>query len=178
MPHDRVEPDNLDPRPEMTRESRRSNWGRLPLRCCELINNAQNRLMALFPDDALVIGPQSRICSAAMWNLPCPQFLGTPKVDNWSETTLSEKRPATAAGCFLTVQPHAAHGAREHGVAGQRRSKHVWSFQGHPLFSLPLSGCLRSAGAWGRPVGPLTSWKMLTSTLLKTHLTDGRDPKS
>ena len=94
-----------------------------------MIENAEN-LMGFVPNDALVMARHPAL-TKAMWALVAAVY-GPGQVDNGLKRLVGEAA-SKAAGCFY-CSAHAAHGAREHGVA-QEKIDAVWSFEDSPLFS-------------------------------------------
>lgn len=95
----------------------------------EMIENAE-RLMGFVPNDALVMARHPAL-TKAMWGLVAAVY-GPGKVDNGLKRLVGEAA-SKAAGCFY-CSAHAAHGAREQGVA-QEKIDAVWSFEDSPLFT-------------------------------------------
>ena len=94
-----------------------------------MIENAEN-LMGFIPNDALVMARHPAL-TKAMWGLVAAVY-GPGQVDNGLKRLVGEAA-SKAAGCFY-CSAHAAHGAREQGVA-QDKIDAVWSFEDSPLFS-------------------------------------------
>lgn len=94
-----------------------------------LIENAED-LMGFIPNDALVMARNPAL-TRAMWGLVAAVY-GPGKVDNGLKRLVGEAA-SKAAGC-LYCTAHAAHGAREQGVA-QEKIDAVWSFEDSPLFT-------------------------------------------
>lgn len=94
-----------------------------------MIENAE-ALMGFVPNDALVMARHPAL-TRAMWTLVAAIY-GPGKVDNGLKRLVGEAA-SKAAGCFY-CSAHAAHGAREHGVA-QDKIDAVWSFEDSDLFS-------------------------------------------
>ena len=87
-------------------------------------------LMGFVPNDALVMARHPAL-TKAMWGLVAAVY-GPGQVDNGLKRLVGEAA-SKAAGCFY-CSAHAAHGAREQGVA-QDKIDAVWSFEDSPLFS-------------------------------------------
>lgn len=94
-----------------------------------MIENAES-LMGFVPNDALVMA-RAPALTKAMWGLVAAVY-GPGQVDNGLKRLVGEAA-SKAAGCFY-CSAHAAHGAREQGVA-QEKIDAVWSFEDSPLFS-------------------------------------------
>lgn len=94
----------------------------------EMIANAES-LMGFVPNDALVMARHPAL-TKAMWGLVAAVY-GPGSVDNGLKRLVGEAA-SKAAGCFY-CSAHAAHGAREQGVA-QEKIDAVWSFEDSPLF--------------------------------------------
>ena len=94
-----------------------------------MIENAET-LMGFVPNDALVMARHPAL-TKAMWGLVAAVY-GPGQVDNGLKRLIGEAA-SKAAGCFY-CSAHAAHGAREQGVA-QDKIDAVWSFEDSPLFS-------------------------------------------
>ncbi|MEM9053825.1 MAG: peroxidase-related enzyme [Pseudomonadota bacterium] len=94
-----------------------------------MIENAES-LMGFVPNDALVMARHPAL-TKAMWGLVAAVY-GPGEVDNGLKRLIGEAA-SKAAGCFY-CSAHAAHGAREQGVA-QEKIDAVWSFEDSPLFS-------------------------------------------
>ncbi len=94
-----------------------------------MIENAES-LMGFIPNDALVMARHPAL-TKAMWGLVAAVY-GPGQVDNGLKRLVGEAA-SKAAGCFY-CSAHAAHGAREQGVA-QDKIDAVWSFEDSPLFS-------------------------------------------
>lgn len=94
-----------------------------------MIENAET-LMGFVPNDALVMARYPAL-TKAMWGLVAAVY-GPGQVDNGLKRLIGEAA-SKAAGCFY-CSAHAAHGAREQGVA-QDKIDAVWSFEDSPLFS-------------------------------------------
>ncbi len=94
-----------------------------------MIENAED-LMGFIPNDALVMARNPAL-TPAMWGLVAAVY-GPGKVDNGLKRLVGEAA-SKAAGCFYCTA-HAAHGAREQGVA-QEKIDAVWSFEDSPLFT-------------------------------------------
>jgi len=129
----------------------------------ELINNAE-QLMGFVPDDALVMARNPALLSA-MWNLVSAVY-GHGKVDNGLKRLVGEAA-SKAAGCFY-CSAHAAHGAREHGVAAEKIEA-VWSFQDSPLFSAAERAAIGLGMKAGRAANELEDADI---DALKTHFDD------
>ena len=95
----------------------------------EMVENAEN-LMGFVPNDALVMARHPAL-TKAMWSLVAAVY-GPGQVDNGLKRLVGEAA-SKAAGCFY-CSAHAAHGAREHGVA-QEKIDAVWSFEDSPHFT-------------------------------------------
>ena len=95
----------------------------------QMIENAEN-LMGFVPNDALVMARHPAL-TKAMWGLVAAVY-GPGSVDNGLKRLVGEAA-SKAAGCFY-CSAHAAHGAREQGVA-QEKIDAVWSFEDSDLFS-------------------------------------------
>lgn len=95
----------------------------------EMIENAEN-LMGFVPNDALVMARHPGL-TKAMWGLVAAVY-GPGSVDNGLKRLIGEAA-SKAAGCFY-CSAHAAHGAREQGVA-QEKIDAVWSFEDSELFT-------------------------------------------
>jgi uncharacterized peroxidase-related enzyme len=95
----------------------------------EMIKNAED-LMGFVPNDALVMARHPAL-TKAMWGLVAAVY-GPGRVDNGLKRLVGEAA-SKAAGCFY-CSAHAAHGAREQGVA-QEKIDAVWSFEDSPLFT-------------------------------------------
>ena len=93
-----------------------------------MIENAET-LMGFVPNDALVMARHPAL-TKAMWGLVAAVY-GPGSVDNGLKRLIGEAA-SKAAGC-LYCSAHAAHGAREQGVA-QEKIDAVWSFEDSPLF--------------------------------------------
>lgn len=93
-----------------------------------MIENAE-RLMGFVPNDALVMARHPAL-TKAMWGLVAAIY-GPGQVDNGLKRLIGEAA-SKAAGCFY-CSAHAAHGAREQGVA-QEKIDAVWSFEDSALF--------------------------------------------
>ncbi|MEM9570605.1 MAG: carboxymuconolactone decarboxylase family protein [Pseudomonadota bacterium] len=93
-----------------------------------MIENAE-ALMGFVPNDALVMARHPAL-TKAMWGLVAAVY-GPGSVDNGLKRLIGEAA-SKAAGCFY-CSAHAAHGAREQGVA-QEKIDAVWSFEDSPLF--------------------------------------------
>ncbi|MCH9750999.1 MAG: carboxymuconolactone decarboxylase family protein [Alphaproteobacteria bacterium] len=94
-----------------------------------MIENAED-LMGFVPNDALVMARNPAL-TRAMWGLVAAVY-GPGKVDNGLKRLVGEAA-SKAAGCFYCTA-HAAHGAREQGVALEKIDA-VWSFEDSPLFT-------------------------------------------
>ena len=94
-----------------------------------MIENAET-LMGFVPNDALVMARHPAL-TKAMWGLVAAVY-GPGQVDNGLKRLIGEAA-SKAAGCFY-CSAHAAHGAREQGVA-QDKIDAVWSFEDSPLFT-------------------------------------------
>ena len=94
-----------------------------------MIENAEN-LMDFVPNEAVVMARHPGL-TKAMWGLVAAVY-GPGQVDNGLKRLVGEAA-SKAAGCFY-CSAHAAHGAREQGVA-QDKIDAVWSFEDSPLFS-------------------------------------------
>ncbi|MEL6693537.1 MAG: carboxymuconolactone decarboxylase family protein, partial [Pseudomonadota bacterium] len=94
-----------------------------------MIENAES-LMGFIPNDALVMARHPAL-TKAMWGLVAAVY-GPGQVDNGLKRLVGEAA-SKAAGCFY-CSAHAAHGAREEGVA-QDKIDAVWSFEDSPLFT-------------------------------------------
>lgn len=94
-----------------------------------MIENAES-LMGFIPNDALVMARHPAL-TKAMWGLVAAVY-GPGQVDNGLKRLVGEAA-SKAAGCFY-CSAHAAHGAREQGVA-QDKIDAVWSFEDSPLFT-------------------------------------------
>jgi uncharacterized peroxidase-related enzyme len=94
-----------------------------------MIENAE-QLMGFVPNDALVMARHPAL-TKAMWGLVAAVY-GPGQVDNGLKRLVGEAA-SKAAGCFY-CSAHAAHGAREQGVA-QEKIDAVWSFEDSPLFT-------------------------------------------
>lgn len=94
-----------------------------------MIENAEN-LMGFVPNDALVMARNPAL-TKAMWGLVAAVY-GPGEVDNGLKRLVGEAA-SKAAGCFY-CSAHAAHGAREQGVA-QEKIDAVWSFEDNALFT-------------------------------------------
>lgn len=94
----------------------------------EMIENAE-ALMGFVPNDALVMARHPAL-TKAMWGLVAAVY-GPGEVDNGLKRLIGEAA-SKAAGCFY-CSAHAAHGAKEQGVA-QDKIDAVWSFEDSPLF--------------------------------------------
>ena len=94
-----------------------------------MIENAES-LMGFIPNDALVMARHPAL-TKAMWGLVAAVY-GPGQVDNGLKRLVGEAA-SKAAGCFY-CSAHAAHGAREQGVA-QDKIDAVWSFEDSDLFS-------------------------------------------
>ena len=95
----------------------------------QMIENAEN-LMGFVPNDALVMARHPAL-TKAMWGLVAAVY-GPGSVDNGLKRLVGEAA-SKAAGCFY-CSAHAAHGAREQGVA-QEKIDAVWSVEDSDLFS-------------------------------------------
>ncbi|MEM6555100.1 MAG: peroxidase-related enzyme [Pseudomonadota bacterium] len=95
----------------------------------QMIENAEN-LMGFVPNDALVMARHPAL-TKAMWGLVAAVY-GPGSVDNGLKRLVGEAA-SKAAGCFY-CSAHAAHGAREQGVA-QEKIDAVWNFEDSDLFS-------------------------------------------
>jgi len=95
----------------------------------DMIENAE-KLMGFVPNDALVMARNPGL-TRAMWGLVAAVY-GPGKVDNGLKRLVGEAA-SKASGCFY-CSAHAAHGAREQGVA-QEKIDAVWSFEDSDLFS-------------------------------------------
>ncbi|MEM7461001.1 MAG: peroxidase-related enzyme [Pseudomonadota bacterium] len=95
----------------------------------QIIENAEN-LMGFVPNDALVMARHPAL-TKAMWGLVAAVY-GPGSVDNGLKRLVGEAA-SKAAGCFY-CSAHAAHGAREQGVA-QDKIDAVWSFEDSELFT-------------------------------------------
>lgn len=94
-----------------------------------LLDNAES-MMGFVPNDALVMARNPAL-TRAMWGLVAAVY-GPGEVDNGLKRLVGEAA-SKAAGCFY-CSAHAAHGAREHGVA-QEKIEAVWSFEDSGLFT-------------------------------------------
>lgn len=94
-----------------------------------MIENAET-LMGFVPNDALVMARHPAL-TKAMWGLVAAVY-GPGSVDNGLKRLVGEAA-SKAAGCFY-CSAHAAHGAREQGVA-QDKIDAVWSFEDSELFT-------------------------------------------
>lgn len=94
-----------------------------------MIENAE-KLMGFIPNDALVMARNPAL-TKAMWGLVAAVY-GPGQVDNGLKRLVGEAS-SKAAGCFY-CSAHAAHGAREQGVA-QEKIDAVWSFEDSTLFN-------------------------------------------
>lgn len=94
-----------------------------------LLDNAES-MMGFVPNDALVMARNPAL-TRAMWGLVAAVY-GPGEVDNGLKRLVGEAA-SKAAGCFY-CSAHAAHGAREHGVA-QEKIEAVWSFEDSALFT-------------------------------------------
>lgn len=94
-----------------------------------MIENAET-LMGFVPNDALVMARHPAL-TKAMWGLVAAVY-GPGQVNNGLKRLIGEAA-SKAAGCFY-CSAHAAHGAREQGVA-QDKIDAVWSFENSPLFT-------------------------------------------
>ncbi len=94
-----------------------------------MIENAE-KLMGFIPNDALVMARHPSL-TKAMWGLVAAVY-GPGELDNGLKRLIGEAA-SKAAGCFY-CSAHAAHGAREQGVA-QEKIDAVWGFEDSPLFS-------------------------------------------
>ena len=94
-----------------------------------MIEKAED-LMGFVPNDALVMARNPAL-TRAMWGLVAAVY-GPGKVENGLKRLVGEAA-SKAAGCVY-CSAHAAHGAREHGVA-QEKIDAVWSFEDSPLFT-------------------------------------------
>ncbi|MEM1148518.1 MAG: carboxymuconolactone decarboxylase family protein [Pseudomonadota bacterium] len=94
-----------------------------------MIENAE-RLMGFVPNDALVMARLPHV-TKAMWGLVAAIY-GPGQVDNGLKRLIGEAA-SKAAGCFY-CSAHAAHGAKELGVA-QEKIDAVWSFEDSPHFN-------------------------------------------
>ena len=94
-----------------------------------MIENAE-RLMGFVPNDALVMARHPAL-TKAMWGLVAAVY-GPGRVDHGLKRLIGEAA-SKAAGCFY-CSAHAAHGAKEQGVA-QEKIDAVWSFEDSPLFN-------------------------------------------
>lgn len=94
-----------------------------------MIENAE-KLMGFIPNDALVMARHPAL-TKAMWGLVAAVY-GPGQVDNGLKRLVGEAA-SKAAGCFY-CSAHAAHGAREQGVA-QDKIDAVWGFEDSPLFT-------------------------------------------
>ena len=81
----------------------------------QMIENAET-LMGFVPNDALVMARHPAL-TKAMWGLVAAVY-GPGSVDNGLKRLVGEAA-SKAAGCFY-CSTHAAHGAREQGVAPER----------------------------------------------------------
>lgn len=95
----------------------------------DMISNAE-RLMGFVPNDALVMARHPALLKA-MWGLVAAIY-GPGRVANGLKRLIGEAT-SKAAGCFY-CSSHAAHGAREQGVAAEKIEA-VWSFEESPLFT-------------------------------------------
>lgn len=105
----------------------------------QMITNAEN-LMGFVPNDALVMARNPDL-TKAMWGLVAAVY-GPGQVDSGLKRLVGEAA-SKAAGCFY-CSAHAAHGAREQGVA-QEKIDAVWSFEDSPLFSDPERAAINLA---------------------------------
>ena len=94
-----------------------------------MIENA-DALMGFVSNDALVMARHPAL-TKAMWGLVAAVY-GPGEVDNGLKRLVGEAA-SKAAGCFY-CSAHAAHGAREQGVA-QEKIDDVWSFEDSPLIT-------------------------------------------
>ncbi|MDJ0919517.1 MAG: peroxidase-related enzyme [Henriciella sp.] len=95
----------------------------------EMVEQAE-RLMGFVPNDALVMARHPSL-TKAIWGLVAAIY-GPGEVDNGLKRLIGEAA-SKAAGCFY-CSAHAAHGARQHGVAPEKIEA-VWSFEDSPLLS-------------------------------------------
>ena len=94
-----------------------------------MIEHAET-MMGFVPNDALVMARHPAL-TKAMWGLVAAVY-GPGQVDNGLKRLIGEAA-SKAAGCFY-CSAHAAHGAREQGVAPEKIDA-VWGFEDSPLFS-------------------------------------------
>lgn len=104
-----------------------------------MIENAE-KLMGFIPNDALVMARNPTL-TKAMWSLVAAVY-GPGEVDNGLKRLVGEAA-SKAAGCFY-CSAHAAHGAREQGVA-QEKIDAVWSFEDSTLFNDPERAAINLA---------------------------------
>ena len=104
-----------------------------------MIENAET-LMGFVPNDALVMARHPAL-TKAMWGLVAAVY-GPGEVDNGLKRLIGEAA-SKAAGCFY-CSAHAAHGAKEQGVA-QEKIDAVWSFEDSPLFDEPERAAINLA---------------------------------
>nr|WP_070959083.1 peroxidase-related enzyme [Hyphomonas sp. Mor2] len=110
----------------------------------QMIENAE-ALMGFVPNDALVMARHPAL-TKAMWGLVAAVY-GPGKVNNGLKRLVGEAA-SKAAGCFY-CSAHAAHGAREQGVA-QEKIDAVWSFEDSPLFTEAERAAINLAMKAGR----------------------------
>jgi len=110
----------------------------------QMIENAE-ALMGFVPNDALVMARNPAL-TKAMWGLVAAVY-GPGSVDNGLKRLIGEAA-SKAAGCFY-CSAHAAHGAREQGVA-QEKIDAVWSFEDSPLFNEAERAAINLAMKAGR----------------------------
>lgn len=110
----------------------------------EMIENAE-ALMGFVPNDALVMARHPAL-TQAMWGLVAAIY-GPGEVDQGLKRLVGEAA-SKAAGCFY-CSVHAAHGAKEQGVA-QEKIEAVWTFEDSPVFDEAERAAINLAMKAGR----------------------------
>ena len=134
----------------------------------QMIENAE-ALMGFVPNDALVMARNPAL-TKAMWGLVAAVY-GPGSVDNGLKRLIGEAA-SKAAGCFY-CSAHAAHGAREQGVA-QEKIDAVWSFEDSPLFNEAERAAINLAMKAGRVPNETTDadFDRLRANFSETEITE------